>query len=494
MKKICYFNSTILIILLVNSFCIAEEAVDLTEPMKQSLVFLEISNSAYDLYQPWKRTPTSKESGFGCAVGPYHVLTTAENVMNATLVQARRYGQNEYISATVETVDYELNLCLLKLDQSTMESPLTPLSFTESFPKNKQLTTYWLSSGNHLTTARSTLDRAEMQNSNVSFAQNLIYFATNVSRPFGDGEVFCDQDKIIGMACWGTDSDSGVIPSETINRFLTHCREESYDGFGTAGFETYALLDPVMRSYLKMPEDLRYGVYISTVYTMGTGSVELKQTDVLLSLDGKTLNPYGRYDHPEYDRISFNHIFAQTPSGEKIPAEVFRDGKKIQLELTSRSIKSDKMLVPYYQYGKQPEYMVLGGFVFQQLSRDYLMLWGNDFSGKVPPNLYTYYRRDSFMPTPQRQDIVILSYVLPIQTNQGYQQLSRIVVDSINGKKIASMKDISAALNETPESGLIEVSFEMDNPIVAIPKDKLILANAQASQLYGIPKMENIKE
>jgi hypothetical protein len=121
-------------------------------------------------------------------------------------------------------------------------------------------------------------------------------------------------------------------------------------------------------------------------------------------------------------------------------------------------------------------------------------LWGSDFSGKVPPHLYYYYADQSFEPSPQRKDIVILSYVLPAEINQGYQQLSRIVVDSVNGKKITSMSDIAAALKDTPESGLVEVSFEMDNPVVAIPKDQLPMANAQIAQLYGIPKLANIEE
>jgi PDZ domain-containing secreted protein len=63
-----------------------------------------------------------------------------------------------------------------------------------------------------------------------------------------------------------------------------------------------------MRAYLKMPDDLKHGVYVSTVYTIGTGSTELKQGDVILSMDGKSLNPYGRYNHPDYDRISYHHI------------------------------------------------------------------------------------------------------------------------------------------------------------------------------------------
>ena len=56
--------------------------VDLSESMKQSLVFLEITNSGYDQYQPWKQTPVGKDGGYGCAVGPYEILTTAENTFH----------------------------------------------------------------------------------------------------------------------------------------------------------------------------------------------------------------------------------------------------------------------------------------------------------------------------------------------------------------------------------------------------------------------------
>lgn len=468
--------------------------VDLTEPMKESLVYLEISNSQYEQYQPWKQSPLSKDGGYGCAVGPYEVLTTAENVMNAAFLQARCYAQNEYIPATVKVVDYEYNLCLLTLDESAMSKPLKPLRFKETFPKGQRLDTYWLSSGGHLTTARSTLDRAEMHFSDVSFVKNLYYFATNTSRPFGDGEVCCFEKDAMGMACWGSGSDSGVIPAETINRFLSQAKEKTYKGFGRVGFEVYNLLDPTMRAYLKMPEAINYGVYVNVVYHLGTGSRELKSGDVILSIDGHSLNPYGRYLHKEYDRLSFEHIILQKSDGDKIPFEIWRDGKKQTIEVIARNFKSDEMLVPYYLYGQQPEYIVVGGFVFQKLTRDFLGMWGDDWPGKVPPHLYHYYRDVSFKPTDNRQDIVVLNYVLPAEINLGYQQLSRLVVSKINNKKIKSIKEFVDTINSNTEDDFIVVEFEMDTPKVIIPRARLNLENMKIAQIYGISKSWNINE
>jgi hypothetical protein len=470
------------------------EPVDLTEPMKESLVYLEITNSRYEQYQPWKQAPLSKDGGYACAVGPYEILTTAENVMFAAFLQARCYGQNEYIPAAIKVIDREYNLCLLTLDQEAMSKPLKPLKFEESFPKGRQLDTYWLSSGGHLTTARSMLDRAEMRFSDVSFVKNLFFLSTNNSRPFGDGEVCCFEKDPIGLACWGTDSDAGIIPAETINRFLNQAMKGTYKGFGGVGFEVYNLLDPAMRQYLKMSEKLDYGVYVSTVYNLGTGSTELKPGDVILSMDGHELNPYGRYLHQDYDRLSFENIILQKSDGDKIPFEIWRNGEKKTIDVLAKNFQAEEMLVPYSLGSKQPEYIVVGGFVFQQLTRDFLTMWGEGWPGKTPPHLFQYFSDKAFKPTEDRTDIVVLNYVLPAESNLGYQQLSRMVVSTINNKKIRSIKELSDIITQDVGSEFFVFEFEMDAPKVIIPRAQLNVENTKIAQMYGIPKLSHIEE
>ncbi len=472
-------------------FCVspllpANGNIDLTEPMKESLVFLEISNSQYEQYQPWKQTPITKDGGYGCAVGPYQILTTAENVMNATFIQARTYGQNEYIPATVKVVDYEYNLCLLTLDKDAMAKPLKPVEFVEKFPKGQQIETYWLSSGGHLTNARSTLDRAEMRRSDVSFSMNLYYRVTNTSRPFGDGEICCNGKDVVGMACWGVDSDSRVIPSEVIKRFINHSKEDTYVGFGCVGFKISNLLDPAVRSYLKMPEKIKHGVYVKDVYSLGTGSKELKDGDVILSIDGHELNPYGRYLHDEYDRLSFENLILQKKNGDNMKFEIWRGEKKQTIDVVARNFKADDMLVPYYMYGKQPEYVVIAGFIFQKMTRDYLQMWGEGWPGKVPPHLMHYYLEQSFKPSKERRDIVVLNYVLPSEINLGYQQLSRNIVSTINNKEIRTIKDVADTVNQESFDEYLIVEFEMDSPKVVILRKDINVENMKIAQMYGI--------
>lgn len=501
--KICQSKMILIIVLLsgitlLAGGCAATQAkeisgdTDLTEVMQQSLVYLQVTNSGYDQYQPWKQTQVSKGGGFGCAVGPYEILTTAENVADATLVQIRCYAQNEWLPATVKVIDYEMNLALLSLDEDAIKTPLSPIEFVDSYPKGDELTTYWLSSGSKITKARSTLDRAEMRYSGTSFARMLVYRATNISRSFGDGEVCFGRDQAIGLACWGNDTDATLIPADAINNFLSHSEESVYKGFGQVGFHVFPLLDPTMRRFLKMPPEMDYGAYISTVYSLGTGSDELKTGDVLLSIDGKTLNPYGRYMDERYDRISFQNLILHKTDGERLSFELWRDGRVQTVEVTAKNFKAEQMLVPYYMYGKQPEYVVLGGFVFQTLTRDYLKLWGDGWSGKVPPHLYHYYNDLSFKPMDDREEIVLLNYVLPTDSNLGYQQLSRLIVSTVDGKKVKSIKDILDA-STSSDNDFVVVEFEMDSPKLVIKKADLAMENMKVAQMYGIPKLHYIE-
>ena len=136
MKRNFCFNIPFLVCLAAFTNCFAK-TIDLSEKMQQSLVYLDISSSSYEMSQPWKQTEITNTSGYGCAVGPYEILTTAENVVNANYIQAMVYGENAYIPVTVTKIDYEYNLCLLEIAKDAIDKPLTPLSFKESYRKVK---------------------------------------------------------------------------------------------------------------------------------------------------------------------------------------------------------------------------------------------------------------------------------------------------------------------------------------------------------------------
>jgi len=466
---------------------------DLTEQMKQSLVYLSISAYSNDRMQPWKPADISQGAGYGCAVGSYQVLTTAWNVRNAAFIKARRYGQNEFIPAKVKVVDYESNLALLELDPNT--TPLKAIKFSEKYKEGVALQSYWLSAGGHLTNGRGYLDRADVIRSATSYGQFLNYIVANTSHNVGGARLYCMGAKPIGIACWadGDSQESGLIPAAVINHFLADVRDGDYAGFGAVGFATKTLLDPAMRGRLKMPAKLKHGVYVSKVYSLGTGSDVLKQGDVILAIDSESLNPYGRFLHDDFDRISFTHLITGHNVGDTVIFDIWRDGKSQQLQATVRNFSANRMLVPYHEYDRRPQYVVTAGFVLQKLTRDYLMLWGDDWAGKVSPHLYHYYRDLAFEPNEQRSDIVILSYCLAADINMGYQQLGQLIVSKFNGKQISSIADILEAQKLNPQARYDVIEFEHDYPTVVIDRRQLPAADMLISRNYGIGELVHVE-
>jgi S1-C subfamily serine protease len=467
---------------------------EIREAMKGSIVYLEISSYGYDQLRPWKNTDIQQRGGVGCATGAYQVITPAWNLIDAKLIKAKVSGQNEYIPATIKTIDYEIDLALLELEPNAMKKPLKPIKFADKFQRGDKLNYYWLNPVGEMTTGQGYLDRAELQHSTVSYASFLNMIITNTSQGTATGQVFCDGSTPIGISCWSEDdSKTGLIPAVIINSFLAKAKDGNYPGVPAVGFAAEALLDPAMRTYLKMPATMKNGVQVTNVYTIGTGSESLKAGDVILRIDGKELDAYGKFLHPAYDRILFHHLITSHKIGDDIVFDIWRDGSKQQLRVQAKNFDVGQMLVPYYEYGHQPEYVVTGGFVFQKLTRSYLANWGKDWDGKVTPHLLHYLRDMAFKPTAQRREIVILSFVLPAQINLGYTDLSQLVVSKFNGMPISRISDIVKAQKLNPGAKYDVVEFELDNPTVVIPRQQLPQADAMLATSYGIRKLVNVK-
>jgi hypothetical protein len=87
---------------------------------------------------------------------------------------------------------------------------------------------------------------------------------------------------------------------------------------------------------------------------------------------------------------------------------------------------------------------------------------------------------------------VILSYVLPANINLGYTDLGQIVVKKFNGMTIRSIADILTAQKLNPESRYDVIEFELDNPVIVIPREQLPAADMFIRKSYGIQKLLNI--
>src|SRR5437867_9167353 len=143
-------------------------------------------------------------------------------------------------------------------------------------------------------------------------------------------------------------------------------------------------------------------------------------------------------------------------------------------------------LVPEAPFDQEPEFVIVGGLVFQPLTKNYLRNWGQDWERRAPFRL-AYFRNQE--PTPERPAIVILSQVLPDLYNLGYQESRQLVLEKVNGEKVNYLSDLQRALKK-PMNGFHIFQFMKGDTLQRIVLDAATLdaATKRVLDRYGIEK------
>lgn len=86
--------------------------------------------------------------------------------------------------------------------------------------------------------------------------------------------------------------------------------------------------------------------------------------------------------------------------------------------------------------------------------------------------------------------MVVLSRVLADPANKECDGLRPGIVDTINGKKIRSLSDVAAALDEPARYDV--VILEGDGVPIVLNREEVLKANPRIMQTYGIPSPRNL--
>jgi len=143
---------------------------------------------------------------------------------------------------------------------------------------------------------------------------------------------------------------------------------------------------------------------------------------------------------------------------------------------------------------RAPRYYVLGGLVLQELSRQYLREWGMDWVKKAPDRFVYFdrYQSELFANDP-RERIVILSQVLPSPCTIGYEDLSSLVVEEINGVKLRSLADIEIALAASRD-GFHRIRFPDGPREIVLDAAEVEKIAPELMRAYGLPAVKRLDE
>ena len=88
---------------------------------------------------------------------------------------------------------------------------------------------------------------------------------------------------------------------------------------------------------------------------------------------------------------------------------------------------------------------------------------------------------------------MVLSQVLPAASNIGYEDLSYLIVKSVNGKPLASLEDLPRLLAEAPASGFHRIEFEDFPHEIFLDAAHMNEDGEKIGQAYGLPALSRLE-
>lgn len=463
-------------------------------PAAASLVRVNSTNQNYNFSKPWTKRPPYTRRGIGAVIEGGRVLVTAELVANHTYVQLERAGSSVKMPAEVVRVDYESNLALLAPAEPQFLADAVPVTFAKAVRVGTRVNVVQLESND---TPAYTPGVVTTVNVTGYPADGIALLGFRISAPLQYREnsftlpVF-EGDRLAGMLMrYDARSQSADLVSEpVIANFLARANREPYQGFPRAGIAIAPTRDPQFRRYLGLND--RAGIYVVSVQNGSPAEKSgLRKGDVVLSVDGEPLDDEGYFVHPEYGKIPFSYLIstAHLPGGT-LPLRVLRDGKETTLDLPLAPRDPDSIISEPALPDRAPRYFVLGGLVFQELSRSYLREWGGDWRSNAPARLVYLDEFQDELPA-DRGKIVFLSEVLPADTTLGYEDVGPVVVKTVNGREIRRLEDIAEAA-KSPAGDFHRIELESDPGVLYLDAKETARSADELKQAYGLPALENL--
>jgi len=456
---------------------------------ENAVVTLEVSARQYNYLQPWFRgTQTVLKPGV--VLAPQTLLTTAHGLVNRTVVRTRAGGRGTWFDTRVTWIDYPANLALLTVDDEGFWRDRQPVSLSTAIPEEANLRVVrWR--GGSLELRKAEYNRFTVSNPTGGGAAHVVFEVNAEVSAIGWGEPLVSDDQVIGLVFAQRGNVCHVLPAPFIQSILDAREQGAFRGLGYFDFTWQPTENPDMLRYLRAP-DTGQGVVIIDVPRLSPTARVLRPRDVILQIDGFDIDHSGDYRDPLYGHLMLENLSTRHRwAGDRIPLKIWRDGAPLEVEYTLPPLRHAARLVPEDDADQPPEYFIVGGLIFQPLTRNYLRSWGQDWERTAPFRL-SYFRNEE--PSPERPARVILSSVLPDPINLGYQEVRTLVLERVNGHAVSTLTDLQHALTQ-PTEGFHLFEFLAGESLQRIVLDATQLepAAARILQRYGIEASAEIR-
>jgi hypothetical protein len=459
---------------------------------EHSVVTVEAARKQYDYYQPWSRG-TRRVQKAGVVIGERQVLTTADELYDRTLVRLQKGGGGRWWMGEVTWIDYHANLALLTTGEADFWRDLKPAALGSAARADGAMAVVRWHQGN-LECRRAEFDQFAVREGQLSPINQAVLEVSSEIAGAGWSEPLVANARVAGLLTAQEGRTCYVMPASFIRAILEARQRGQYHGLGFFHFVWEPGKNPAALACLKLAGEPRGAIVIHVPERPDAAPQVIKPGDVLLKVDGFDVDLDGDYNDPEFGHLNIEALATHGKwAGDQMNIQLSREGKVIEVSYQLPRFEYTNALVPWAAHDREPEYMIVGGLIFQPLTDAYLQSWGADWKRNAPFRLY-YYNEEE--PTKERPALVLLSQVLPDAYNIGYQDLKYLVVDKVNGQPISRLTQLRDALQK-PLDGYHVIEFTRgDNlhRLVLAAGDAEREATTRVLRQYSIPSAARLAE
>ncbi len=449
-----------------------------------SIVLIESTRKQYDYLQPWsKRMKSGQKTGI--VVGEREILTTADELYDRTLIRLQKGGRGKWWIGDVTWIDYHANLALVTTTDESFWRDLTPAKLDSAIPSETSLQILRWREGK-LENRKAEFTQYSVKEGRLASVSHVQLETSTEMRGNGWGEPLVANSHVIGIISAQDGSTCTAMPASFVASILDARKKGTYRGLGYFDFYWQPGENPASLAAVKLEGELR-GVLVIDVPAKPDGPPPtLKPRDVILEIDGFAIDTDGDYTDPEFGHLMLENLSTRRKwAGDEIKMKISRDGKILDVTYKLPKFEYNNSLLPDAVFDQEPEYLIIGGLVFQPLTDTFLQSWGPEWKRRSPFRLYYFNNEPRTREQPSR---VVLSQVLPDEINIGYQEIKYLVLEKFNGQPVRKLADIRASLDKSTNGFHIIECFHSDSlrriVIEAGPKERQ--STQRVLQRYGI--------
>ena len=458
-----------------------------SEDLAPHVVSVFVTQQHWDHHAPWQKYSPQTSLIFGTVISGGYILTEAHPLSDHTMIQLSKMGENRKHRGAVVLKDYNTNLALIRPEESSFFSDLIPIKLSSpGIPEEDAATVVW-ENGGILKTYTTSYLKSYVKTYRFNGLSLCHRMTTEQPEP-GRGEpVINAQGELMGIVSNSFSSDQSVevISVDSIRRFITDFSDGDYQGIPFYWVETSPLKGDInLKRFLGLEGD-QEGLYVSRTAPYSSGSEVFHSGDVIQSINGIEIDDNGTYDDPFYGKLHYAALlFLRIQVGDSVSAQIVRKGRAREVSFPLKPIRDDWFLIQPENSDVQPGYLIWGGMLFQELSRNYLTAYGRKWREEADTRLLYLYDHFEAYPESEGERLIVLNKVFPDELNAGYQGLNNQIMETVNGQQVGSLKILKEILSSSKEP-YIAFQFRGGLPVV-LHREEAEKANEVILQTYGI--------